>query len=49
MTEEEENKGLCWGLVWLDLMSDGVVNSIIRRKQRQKEVGRDVENIRYPL
>ena len=36
-------------LIWCDLISDGVGNNIIRRKERQKKVERDVENIRYPL
>jgi hypothetical protein len=42
------NKGIML-LIWCDLISDGVGNNIIRRKQRQKKVERDVENIRYPL
>jgi hypothetical protein len=39
------NKGIM--LIWCDLISDGVGNNIIRRKERQKKVERDVENIRY--
>jgi len=34
-------------LIWCDLISDGDGNNIIRRKERQKKVERDVENIRY--
>jgi hypothetical protein len=43
------NKGGGIMLIWCDLISDGVGNNIIRRKERQKKVERDVENIRYPL